>query len=209
MKKASRFAAPLIIVASITACHHAKPFSPPEGNFSVQFPGTPIAKETRTIDTATCTVVLHLFTYESGGWCYIAGYSDYPFFDKGVEGVLDSARDGALHNPKNPRKLLSEERLSLDGHPGRELRMENAQGVLRFRIFIAGTRLYQVGVATPKDAATSPKIEKFLGSLHILPSAKGAYPSVPIDRDTLNKGDYAQGMRCSSFAFRRRQAAAL
>ncbi len=170
MKPLYRLVMSLVVVSSLAACGGSTPFSSPAGNFSVTFPAAP-KEESQVLNTAIGAVTVHTFSCERGGRAYVVGYSDYPNFDNGVDKALDGARDGAVNSSQG--KLLSEEILSFEGHPAREIRLEMAQGLaMRLRLIAVGTRLYQVGVVTPRDEASSPKIAEFLDTFHLSPGAR-------------------------------------
>ena len=67
--------------------------------------------------------------------------------------TLDGIRDHVLI--KESGKLLSEEDISAQGHPGRALVIEAADGIFRDRYFLVGNRLYTVTVFVPRVKAAS------------------------------------------------------
>lgn len=156
----------LIVLFTLAGCNKAPAeFSPPGGNFKVSMPGKPTEK---TQDHGNSAATTHLYASESGGMGYIVGYTESANFTAGIatDKLLDAARDGALQS--SSFKLLSEQRITVDGNPGRDLSMRNGQGyTMRLKLAVAGDRLYQVGVAAKNDEASSPKIETYVQSFHI------------------------------------------
>src|SRR5262249_46059582 len=78
---------------------------------------------------------------------------------------LDGAREGMVRNAN--AKLTNASNITLDGkHPGREAQADLPvqNGVLRARIYVVGTRLYQVMATGTKSWADSPDVTKFLDS---------------------------------------------
>jgi hypothetical protein len=64
--------------------------------------------------------------------------------------------------------LVSETKVELDGHKGRELTIAIADGrIVRSRIFLVEWRLYQMIAEAPNDQATSPLVERFLMSFRL------------------------------------------
>jgi hypothetical protein len=134
-------------------------------------PGEP-KDEINTIQTDSGQIVIHLFGVPIGDTDYIVAYSDYPaelVNEKSPQGVLDSAREGALNNTKG--KLLSEQPIELNGFPGRLLVVESpdGKGVAQAKLFLVGNRLYQVFVAALKDKAYTEENQAYLDSFQIMP----------------------------------------
>jgi hypothetical protein len=82
-------------------------------------------------------------------------YTDYPIsFDKAdlIKAMLDKARDGSLaHVAKEDPRILTESDISVDGYPGRFLRVElKGDLIVRYKIVLAGNRQYVLAVGTPK-----------------------------------------------------------
>lgn len=63
-------------------------------------------------------------------------------------------------------KLERETNISMDGHPGRELRMRVYGGAASLRLFLISGRLYQLAITLIDKKATSEEetIEKFFKS---------------------------------------------
>jgi len=171
MKLFIRLTAFLFISLLLVACNR-EPFSPAGGGFSVQMPRTP-EDQSKVLETPIGSIKLNLFLCTYGKWVYMASYADHDKLAGDVEEILDGAREGALKNGNN--KLISEESISLEGNPGRDFRMEAPDGMrIRVKIILAGTRLYQVGVVTPKNDSYSPKVEKYLASFRLTQAGKGS-----------------------------------
>ena len=99
-------------------------------------------------------------------------YADYPNEASSVtqqEAVLDGVRGGVLKGLE--AELMSETKVTLNGHPGREFRAkklsEGSEVVFSWRILLVGRRLYQMGVVTTKADAESADIQKFFTSFQL------------------------------------------
>jgi hypothetical protein len=108
---------------------------------------------------------------------------DYPVDLEGaalVNKALDSAREGSLSRiAKEDPHIVKESKISIDGHPGRFLQIElKGDAVARMRYFVAGNRVYAVGLGSPKQ---NPKIvnatndyetiaTRFMDSFKIIPA---------------------------------------
>lgn len=79
---------------------------------------------------------------------------------------LDKVRDG---NKGTTGKLLSEKALEVgpDKHPAREVVIEKPDGVVRNRIVLAGTRMYQVMIEGPQAFVTSADADRFFDSFQV------------------------------------------
>lgn len=109
-----------------------------------------------------------MYASQADGRAYIVGYTDSPNFTGGmpVDAVLDAVRDSALES--SAFKLLSESPVTVDGHPGRDIRMQNPAGyTMRLKLALAGSRMYQVAVATRNEDAAAPEIDAYLQSFHV------------------------------------------
>jgi hypothetical protein len=167
-----RWLAVVLLIALLTGCQQVtwKEFSSSEGRFSVLMPGTP-SEKTSKVNTEVGPVDMFSFrvTQEDSG--YDVNYNDYP--DAVVEAsdagsMLDGARDGIVSSLQG--KLLTEFIISLDGYPGRDIRVEGPDGehTVRTRLYLVDNRLYQLTVVTPKEDSFSKDVAKFLDSFELL-----------------------------------------
>ncbi|MBY0459567.1 MAG: hypothetical protein K2V38_19780 [Gemmataceae bacterium] len=160
-----------VAVVGLTAlpgCRKPVEYTSQQYKFSAVFPGTP--KET---DQTTAGVKVKMFAVESrNGMCGVA-VSDMPI-PAGepadvTQGRLDGARDGAVRNVGGALKTSSP--VTLGGHPGREFTAtitSPAAGFLRSRVYLVGTRMYQVVVVGTESYANSAECTNFLNSLKLL-----------------------------------------
>ena len=88
-------------------------------------------------------------------------YADYPSWANDedpalAKKILDDGLAGAVAEVKS--KLLEVEEISLQKHPGRQYteRMPNGN-ILRGKTFLAGNRLYQIAITTPKEEGKIPE----------------------------------------------------
>ena len=140
-----------------------------EGRFSVTVPRA-LIKTMQKEETQIGEIDIHMFTTEYAGIEYGVGYNDYPPDLIGDPQLrLDGARDGILANVNG--KLLSEQPISIDDHPGRELTVEATENsrtiIAKVRIYLVENTLYQVLAVAPKDLSSSPDIAKFMDSFKL------------------------------------------
>lgn len=122
-----------------------------DGLYSVIFPAEPSSSEKKVASTGG-NLTIQTTRAEFAGVIYSVTFTDYPesFGAVSADKVLDGVRDGMKGNDGSIKK---EEKTSLDGVPGRELRIEAGKNAIRCRTFLVKQRLYQVMVtASSKDS---------------------------------------------------------
>lgn len=151
-----------------------KTFSPEGAKFSVSMPGTPERNrgygknESGTLETNVYTYVL-----PDGGFYTVVDAALPQNFDakQGTAVALDSACDQVAGSAD--ARLVSKEKVFLGRHEGRQIEAEVPEsavaggGIMRGRIYLAGSRLYEVVAVVPKAAASSPSIARFLDSFEV------------------------------------------
>jgi FimV-like protein len=147
-------------------------FAPEEGRFSILVPRTP-RKTTETTETQIGTIDTHIFVVTHGDFTYIMVYNDFPqrlINSSDSRAMLNGARDGAVESLGG--RLLSENSISINGFPGRELKVKVSEGpytsVAQVRIYLVRNRLYQIYAIAPEARASSPDVKKFLDSFKLL-----------------------------------------
>jgi hypothetical protein len=87
-------------------------------------------------------------TDPKSGAVFAVTVADYPpaFAEVPAEKLLDGVRDG-LKGKDGKVKAEEERTLGPEKHPGRAVRIEAGKNTVRARLFLVGTRLYQVTVA--------------------------------------------------------------
>lgn len=140
---------------------------PPDAKFSVLMPRTP--EESVTMNTATAQTV-QMYGVKQGPIAYDLKYTDYPqdLIDKeGVQAWLDNERDYIAASV--PGRLIDERQISLDSHPGRELKIRADDGKYRIcRIYLVDNRFYNIYVIMPDEKSVTVAIERYLDSLKLL-----------------------------------------
>jgi len=99
---------------------------------------------------------------------YFVAYADVS--DNRAEGVspervLDDEREGAIKRLSG--RLVREEAVRLDDHPGREIEVATQAGLVRARIYLADRRVYHV-VAGGGAEASSEDARRFFDSFKLL-----------------------------------------
>lgn len=172
------FAALLILITTILAHGFQAEtewvkFTSPEGRLSLLLPTQP--KLEVVTDPTNEKLTHNRFSEFGDGYAFVIEYFDnIPITDP--DKYLDSARDGimsAIHG-----SLIRENKISLDGRPGRELELSltASNGTIvsgRTRIYAVGSSFYSMSYVWRKDIdqTLAAKIaEKYFSSIKITPS---------------------------------------
>lgn len=148
-------------------------FTSLEGRFSITLPKQISGYTPQSANTPEGRIEGSLFNWRTAEGSFIVGYTQRP---EAVEPMgkraLDILRDSAIASGQGKAKLLSETDISLDGHPGRELKVEFPDGITTARIYLVRNRIYQAIVSLPPGSKTQePKAIKILDSFKLLSQA--------------------------------------
>ncbi|HYV34315.1 MAG TPA: hypothetical protein VE988_01345 [Gemmataceae bacterium] len=163
----------LLSVSSVLAQPPAgdwKPFSPKDGAFSIQMPGTPNEhKKAVKSGSGATEVILFEVPVPPGENTYAVGYSEYPkdSIKAGTEDKrLDNARDAAKTTAKG--KLKREKSLLLEAYPGREILIEiDDKKAVKVRLYAVNNRLYEIVAVGSPEFVASAETAKFLESFKL------------------------------------------
>jgi hypothetical protein len=157
-------------------------YTSPEGRYSILLPALPklSSQEAEAADGQKFPQYL-ASVVEPGDVVFLVGYFDSL---PGTVFSADAARDGMLNRVNG--KLINETTISLDGHPGRELKVsatpkpQPAEGakpsaaveyVLRARFYEADKRIYVLQLIFPKSLesdAMAAKAAKYFDSFQLV-----------------------------------------
>jgi hypothetical protein len=141
-------------------------FSPPSGSFIVLMPGSP-KEDKETEKNSDSTTESYTYTVETSIGAFLVGYTDFSDDISSVDSkrLLDAAAQGFT---TNGGKLLSQQNLSMNGHPGREVNYTDRDGTTSTaRIFIVKQRLYQLHAISSQ----SQDVKKFFDSFKLVKKA--------------------------------------
>jgi hypothetical protein len=125
-----------------------KPFAYPADGFSAAFPSTPVAGK-QSVSMEAGTVELRTYSAEDSSTELIAAVCDYGATAQGKDpdAILDDAEKGAVRNIKG--RMVTEKKIVLGANHGVAFEADNDSVHLSARIYLAGTTLYQLIVASP------------------------------------------------------------
>jgi hypothetical protein len=142
-------------------------FKSTEENFTISMPSEP--KQERTSGRGPFGNGHHIYSLESNGISYTVSNSVFetpPTQPKDIKRVLDFSRDMVLTVTSG--KLLSDKDISLEGFPGREVRIEKDKKIWTLHAYIVKGRMYQLMTTEPKAKEQSPDARKFFDSFKFL-----------------------------------------
>jgi hypothetical protein len=158
-----------------------KPFTPKDGGFTITFPGKP-EQSTSTTTTELGGVELHQFLVKrpKEKESFVLIYCDLPaewIKDADAEKLLDRSRDGGVESIHG--KLAKENKIKLEGNPGRELAVDAFGGTRLWRLYLLKGRLYQLLVTAESGRPSASSAKTFFDSFNLAkePAAAAAAKS--------------------------------
>jgi hypothetical protein len=142
------------------------------GRYRAKFPEKP-RSETKDLSTGPGGRVIPTLTDKAEGprdAVYAVTIADYPesFRDVPEKAILDGVRDGLK---ATDGRVTEDNEITVGSGEtklaGRELRIEAGRNTVRARLFLSGTRLYQVMVTGSKNAVNGPTADEFLRSFEL------------------------------------------
>lgn len=138
------------------------------GNCSFWMPPGVLTQEAVTLDTSLGQLGFRTLASNTDDRRYVAAYSD-ALREEQVQNpqvLLAAIRDRAA--PPTQFKLIEERAVTLDSHPGRELRFEDEEEAIVMRAYLVGNRVYALGVRYPKAKPEPRATRAFLNALQLL-----------------------------------------
>lgn len=174
-------------------------FTSMEGRFTISLPKQISGYSPKKVDTPVGPAQGHLFNWKVAYGQFIVGYIEGPGqLEKSQKTVFDNFRDNFVAMAREAQgKLLSETEMPLDGHPGREFKIEFPDSIALLRFYLINQRMYQVSVLILKTKREQEAdAVKILASFKLLTEAEveaesrkkmaeatpGALPQSPITK---------------------------
>jgi hypothetical protein len=144
-------------------------FSTAEGRFKVLMPGIPVS-QTLTLEMHNARIVHHSYLSSKRGVTCVVDYVDLApeVVDPNHAKILfDEARDQFIKDSQG--KLATETPISLEGYPGREVRLHVYGGEAVARFYLVGDRFYQLAIIAANPAPNpNGEIDNFFSSFKII-----------------------------------------
>jgi hypothetical protein len=168
-----------------------KPFSSPEGGFTVLFPGQPNADKGNTNTAANSNNLQSFSVLRENEALYVVSYKDVVETliqnSRNPNKVLASVVSGIEKGSKG--KVLGENSISLGNFPGREIRIRLEKNIILLgRIYLVNKRVYQLFVVTNQEANLTKSIDGFFKSFQVLPDSPALRQLTIEDYNPILKG---------------------
>lgn len=157
----------LLCFVLLGACKDEQLYTDELGGFSVKFSSDPVVS-VDTFQTELGQVELYAFLVElSTTHAQMLTYSDYPIGNQYIKNpyeFIDGAKFGALKS-LGITDLELDEHIEFMGVPGVEVVGNNGGELsIHYKLFLKGSRLYQLGVLTDGGDAETAAGEEFIES---------------------------------------------
>jgi hypothetical protein len=146
-----------------------------EGRYSVLVPQQPTLNSQEATASTGETFTQYMAQTSDADSYYMLSYFDYT---PGMAFSLDKGRDGMVTAVKGT--ILSEQPITLGGHPGRDLKVsatsQNIPLIIRARLYNIGTRVYIIQHMFTKasdTAAVAARTARFFDSFKLTPGKVG------------------------------------
>jgi len=157
-------------------------FSSIDGRFTIGLPKQFSGYHPNVADTPNGKVETTTFDWRTAYGVFAVGYFDRPEpLESQSTKLLNGLRDTIVRGYGDSGKFTGESELALDGHSGRQLNFELADGgVTTLRLFLVKNRIYQtIATLTSADKSKLPAALKTLDTFRLLTEEQTA--------DLLNK----------------------
>ncbi|MEO0897924.1 MAG: PsbP-related protein [Bacteroidota bacterium] len=149
-----------------------------EFGYSISFPGEPEAMDQKVpsaIGELTLNIQYFAETNEGAeNFMYMTNCTTYPdgalnlSDSTGKKDFFDGAVNGATTNVNG--ELISQKKIMLDGHEGREMMVEIQEGtvVVLARLYLVGNRMYMLQTMTQKGNENNKITKEFMDSFKFI-----------------------------------------
>ncbi len=147
--------------------------------FQIEFPKEP-ATTTEVIDSEIGALEMKIFLYDASqagtddNLVYMATYIEYPDTlisseqtDK-ISAIFRGAIDGMVNNVSG--KLLSESEITLNGFPGKEVKIDfrNGLAIFKVRFYLIKHKMYIIQTITETGKFPNKSVDRFLDSFKLI-----------------------------------------
>jgi hypothetical protein len=168
-----RVAVCLLLLAGAACSADRKPpkytHTSTDDGYSVGLPAKPTKVQTKQVATVAGTLSVRIMRYDGVSDVVMSvTRTDYPTEFAGVE--PSKLFDEMVKEMKGADGKVTEDKAITLGdlkHPGRQLRIEANKQIIRAKIFLVGTRLYQVMATGSKESLTSVYVEDLLDTFEL------------------------------------------
>jgi hypothetical protein len=149
--------------------YHWERFTTPDGAFSAQFPGRPVAEDQERAIASGKIVTVHIVGTQTPDHTYygFTRIDDRDSEGKSADDRLNSARDGAIQNVQG--HLIAEKRITVQKFPARDIQARVRGGMLLdARLVAVEGQLLMLLVTSPSEHSRDGRnIQKFYDSFKV------------------------------------------
>ena len=158
----------LAFLAALGAAPKFAPYASKADGFTVDLPGTPEV-QTEKEDGAQGPTVTRTYTAANDLGAYLISVTEDASMAELIKaGNIDTGLDAFRASQQREAKIVSERKITLGAIPGRELRTSGQALDSVMHIYLHGSRLYALMVATPHGVAPEPNgLQQFFDSFRI------------------------------------------
>jgi hypothetical protein len=140
-----------------------------EGGFSVWAPRGTITAETKTLETEVGTIEFQVLATNPQSSRFVVAYSEEELTAAQLENpetILAGLRERIVNN--TAFELIDEQPITYDEYPGRQLRLQDSEETITFRVYLIDERLYILGASQPEPGELSQAASAFFNSFESL-----------------------------------------
>ena len=140
-----------------------------QGGFTVKAPDGVITHEEETVEFPTGDIQFDIVATHPPSSRYLVAYSEVLTPDRvaNSQEILERARDYIIENEVNLVKVADQE-VNLKKYPGKEIKLQNNDETIIFRLFVTKDRIYVVGVSQDSDAISQKSVDTFFKSFELI-----------------------------------------
>ena len=169
----------IIFISGLCAAQDGFLLKPAGEGYQINFPSEPQNRK-QTVPTEIGDLLMNIYIVENTpadndkNLEYTINSSSYPDtlinsdFTEAVDEFFKNAINGAVTNVQG--KLLTEEKLTLDGFPGRDVSVDygNGQAVIRMRIYLVKNKFYMIQTVALTANDNNEAAKEFMDSFKLL-----------------------------------------
>jgi hypothetical protein len=133
-----------------------------EAHFTVLMPGQPKFTTKQSRGTNGRPITISSYLLDLGPRAYMVMYSDYEDENKSLQNTVNGIVEGLPHG-----RITSDRKGMMFGHDARFIDLETPEMHMRCRLFVRGTRLYQVAAIATRAEFANAHVEGFLDSFKL------------------------------------------
>jgi len=138
--------------------------APRAAGFYVEMPGDPSYRSEHVTLGGGQSVLQHYYAVSDGSCAYLVAYADMPSA-RDANQLINEVRDGQAEGFEG--RVVAETSTSVNGMPGRKVRIEGGGVTAYTRIYVAGRRIYQVIFMVRNGQPIPAEANHFLNTFQI------------------------------------------